>query len=503
MSLVVNTNVASLNAQRTLMSSSSEVRTAMERLSSGSKINSAGDDAAGFAISERMTSQIRGLNMAIKNANDGLSMIATIENASQEVTDILHRIKELATQASNGINSPTDRKYLQAETDSLIAEIDRIANQTQFNGERVLHLTQQNHKKTLQVGSEAHQTFDFEIRGIDSLSFYGETQGYNLWSDSSSALGPAADPPIHSSGIDFNIVTAGKSFTIDLEAGDSAKDMVQKVNAVAADSGVYARAVTYMELRTPDGSDQTVSLKINGVSTGDFVLGFNGDPAEDAVNLIADQTKVFASSMDGGVVFMTQGEDIQLELESSNSVKVNPPWGSSETVLNGISGNDSMTVSGTVKLMSAEQFTVDRNGPDAPQFFDLDSRSAEGMWNVSLASHSSLTSFYSSEYGRNGRLNQIDVTYASDLAIAIASAGIEQISATRAYYGAIQNRLEYTISNLTGVSENTSTALSRIKDADFAVESARLAKAQVIQQSGAAMIVQANASPQLVLSLIR
>ena len=188
MSLVVNTNVASLNAQRTLMSSSSEVRTAMERLSSGSKINSAGDDAAGFAISERMTSQIRGLNMAIKNANDGLSMIATIENASQEVTDILHRIKELATQASNGINSPTDRKYLQAETDSLIAEIDRIANQTQFNGERVLHLTQQNHKKTLQVGSEAHQTFDFEIRGIDSLSFYGETQGYNVWSDSLSLI---------------------------------------------------------------------------------------------------------------------------------------------------------------------------------------------------------------------------------------------------------------------------------------------------------------------------
>ena len=139
MGLVVNTNVSSLNAQRSLASSSVELKSAMERLSSGKKINSAADDAAGFAIAERMTAQIRGLNMAAKNASDGLSMLATIENATNDVTDMLQRIRELAVQAVNDTNGGTDRGYLQLEVNSLLAEIDRVGTQTVYNNKTLLN----------------------------------------------------------------------------------------------------------------------------------------------------------------------------------------------------------------------------------------------------------------------------------------------------------------------------------------------------------------------------
>ena len=164
MSIVVNTNIGSLNAQRSLASSSNELATAMERLSSGKKINSAADDAAGFAIAERMTAQVRGLNMATKNANDGLSMLAVIENATNDVTDMLQRMRELAVQAANDTNSATDRGYLQKEADALLAEINRVASQTQYNGQTVLDGSYQN--KAIQVGTDAGQKVTLSVAGL-------------------------------------------------------------------------------------------------------------------------------------------------------------------------------------------------------------------------------------------------------------------------------------------------------------------------------------------------
>ena len=167
MSLVVNTNVGSLNAQRSLAASSAELKTAMERLSSGSKINSASDDAAGFAIAERMTAQIRGLNMAAKNAGDGLSMLSAIENATNDVTDMLQRMRELAVQAVNDTNTQQDREYLQGEASALLAEIDRVATQTQYNGQAILDGSMSG---KIQVGTEAGQTVGFSIGSIDTQS---------------------------------------------------------------------------------------------------------------------------------------------------------------------------------------------------------------------------------------------------------------------------------------------------------------------------------------------
>ena len=274
MSSVVNTNVGSLNAQRSLAASGAELKTAMERLSSGSKINSASDDAAGFAIAERMTAQIRGLNMAAKNAGDGLSMLAAIENATNDVTDMLQRMRELAVQAVNDTNTDQDRVYLQQEVDGLLSEIDRVATQTQYNGTNILD---GNMSGKIQVGTEAGQTVSFQVD----------------------------------------------------------------------------------------------SIKTSDLASGDL-----------------------------------------------------------------------------------------------------------GSINLSSASNASN-------------------------ALATISAAIEEVAGDRAEYGALQNRLEYTVSNLMNVSEFTTAARSRISDADFAQESARLAKAQVLQQSGTAMLAQANASSQLALSLIR
>jgi flagellin len=311
MAMVINTNTASINAQRSLASSQSELQLAMERLSSGKRINSASDDAAGFAIAERMTAQIRGLNMAAKNAQDGLAMLATAENATNDVTDMLQRIRELAVQGANDTNSAKDREYLQDEVDALLTEINRVSTQTRYNN---LILLDGQRKGTIQVGTEASQTVAFDIKTIDT-DYLGLTGG---------------------------VVT------------------------------------------TDDAGTE--------------------------------------STTDGAVTNGT-GE---------NAGKIN-----------------------------------------------------------NLGDASSVT--------------KIDLSSAANAAKALESItiAIEKVATDRAGYGALQNRLEYTVSNLMNVSEYTQAARSRIQDADFAVESARLAKAQVLQQSGTAMLAQANASSQLALQLVK
>ena len=305
MSLVVNTNIGSLNAQHSLANSSKDLATAMERLSSGKKINSAADDAAGFAIAERMTAQVRGLNMATKNANDGLAMLATIENATNDVTDMLQRIRELAVQAGNDTNSTTDRQYLQTEVNSLLKEINRVADQTKYNGQAVLDGSRTG---VIQTGTESGQTTAFNIAAIDT-----DTLG---------------------------------------------------LTAAAYTAGVAGAAGT---------SATTFQATAAGV----------------------------------------------------------------------------MTLDATVQPMS--------------------------------------------------------ILTAADAATSLTaiSTAIEQVASNRAGYGALSNRLEYTASNLMNVAEFTTQARSRIEDADFAAESARLSKAQVLQQTGTAMLAQANAASQLAVQLIR
>jgi flagellin len=375
----------------------------MERLSSGKKINSAADDAAGFAIAERMTAQVRGLNMATKNANDGLSMLAVIENATNDVTDMLQRMRELAVQAANDTNSATDRGYLQKEADALLAEINRVASQTEYNGQTVLDGSYQN--KAIQVGTDAGQTISFSVAGIDT-----------------GALGLAGGT---SSVGDNGTVTSSSATLI------GTGDIVVATEYSLPGDLTFVEDSYFGPMFLDDGTlgDPT---GFGAVSVGDYVA-FGSDTS---------QHYEVVSRLPGGAY------------------------------------GDKVALAGYASNVSGEIFKVEVSG---------------ALENSSSISSNSLSA----------PISAIDLVNNASGALAAISSAIEQVSGQRAEYGALQNRLEYTVSNLMNVSEFTTAARSRIEDADFAAESARLAKAQVLQQTGTAMLAQANASSQLAISLIR
>jgi len=349
-------------------------------LSSGKKINSAADDAAGFAIAERMTAQIRGLNMAAKNASDGLSMLATVENATNDVTDMLQRIRELAVQAVNDTNGTGDRNYLQDEVTSLLAEINRVGTQTVYNNKPLLDGSLNGH---IQVGTDHGQNIDFSIDSIQTADI--GTKG---------STDSVVDEIVIATGdkVTVTIGNVSKSFTA---TGATDSELITSINSGLVTAG----------LRSADG---TTGLEAAAGGT--------------------TSTK-----------FKISGSTV-----SAISVKVNDAGGAWDS--------DAGTVAGNGTALSG----------------------------INIESSSSATD-----------------------ALATISSAIEQVAGHRASYGALQNRLEYTVSNLMNVAEFTTAARSRIEDADFASESAKLAKAQVLQQTGTAMLAQANASSQLALQLIR
>jgi len=414
MSIVVNTNIGSLNAQRSLAASSRELATAMERLSSGKKINSAADDAAGFAIAERMTAQVRGLNVATKNANDGLAMLATIENATNDVTDMLQRVRELAVQASNDTNSSTDRSYLQQEVDSLLNEINRVASQTVYNNKVVLDGSLSGQ---LQVGTDMGQNISFAIKSIDTDTL-GLTGSAAV---ASSATFDASDAATNDKVTELTMDGAVMSVT-----NDSDVTIDELVTALKAHANFDAAK---HQIENDGGK-----LKATMLTTGAATISLKNDSA----------AKTASASVTGAAAGAT-----------SDAYTA----GSTPSVIATTSHDNSVSSSGSAQTPTA--------GTD----------SVLGLSVLTAAD--------------------------ADASLAKITAAIEQVAGNRAEYGAMANRLEYTVSNLMNVAEFTTAARSRIEDADFAAESARLAKAQVLQQTGTAMLAQANAASQLAIQLIR
>jgi len=246
-SLILNTNVSSLTAQRSLSESSAMLDTAMERLSSGSKLNSASDDAAGLAIVQRMTAQILGLNMAVKNANDGIGLTQSVEGSLVEVSDMLQRLRELSVQAANGTSTGTDRSYTQEEVNLLVAEISRVSSNTQYNGQRVLDGSFKNVQ--LQVGSEGGETINLTVdsTAANLLGAFKVT-GDRIEAQAGNGAGSYAN--ITDSADDIIINGASLSKTIDLVAADSAKQVAAKINAVSGSTKVTAEAKTFALLCT-------------------------------------------------------------------------------------------------------------------------------------------------------------------------------------------------------------------------------------------------------------
>jgi len=319
MSLVVNTNVSSLTAQRALAESASMLDTAMERLSTGKKINSASDDAAGLAIVQRMTAQINGLNMAVKNANDGIAMTQSVEGALVEVSDMLQRLRELAVQAANSTNTDTDRGFIQEEVNLLLAEISRVSANTRYNGQLVLDGSFVN--KQLQVGTEGGEVINLSVGSVaaDKLGAYKVT-GDRI----EAQLGDGAGSLNNITDVTDDIIINGNSVskTIDVVAKDSAKAVASKINAVSGETGVTAEAKTYAFLNSEYATDQSYSILVNNVTTGTFVMSrSNVTDAVSKINAISGSTGVIAEATSDNKVrlYASDGADMLIENQSSGT----------------------------------------------------------------------------------------------------------------------------------------------------------------------------------------
>jgi flagellin len=396
---VINSNVASLNAQRNLSTSGSQLATSLQRLSSGLRINSAKDDAAGLAISERFSTQIRGLNVATRNANDGISLAQTAEGALGEIGNNLQRIRELAVQSSNATNSASDRAALQSEVAQLKSEIQRVATQTEFNGTKLLDGSFSG--QAFQVGANAGQlitvnsTVDARTESLGAGTFLAATG--NTWA-SGTATAAGAITGLSVTGPNGNVIAVGD---VAVAVGDTAAQVVKKMesafNSAAAETGLIATAVT------------------NGVA------------------MTFDSVTEWVTSSGAPGAF---------------------------TISGGTSSAAGITTFG---------FTGGAIPSPTHDLADVDISTVAGA----------------------GR------------AITISDKALTSVNSARAELGAIQNRFSSVIQNLQTSSENLTASRSRIRDADYAKETAELTRTQILQQAGTAMLAQANQLPQNVLSLLR
>ncbi|WP_372383477.1 flagellin [Xanthomonas sp. NCPPB 1068] len=399
MAQVINTNVMSLNAQRNLNTSSASMSTSIQRLSSGLRINSAKDDAAGLAISERFTTQIRGLDVASRNANDGISLAQTAEGAMVEIGSNLQRIRELSVQSSNATNSATDRDALNSEVKQLTAEIDRVANQTNFNGTKLLNGDFSG--ALFQVGADAGQTI-----GINSI-------------------------------VDANVDSLGKA---NFAAAVSGAGVTGTATASGSVSGMS------LSFNDASGAAKSVTIADVKVASGDTAADVNKKVAA-AINDKLDQTGMYASIKTDGT----------LQIESLKA------------------GQDFTSL--TAGTSSATGITV-----------------GAGLTTASAASGSTAST-----------LSSLDISTfsGSQKALEIVDKALTAVNSSRADMGAVQNRFTSTIANLSATSENLSASRSRIRDTDYAKETAELTRTQILQQAGTAMLAQAKSVPQNVLSLLQ
>ena len=477
---IINTNIMSLNSQRNLNRSQGALQTSLQRLSSGLRINSAKDDAAGLAISERFTSQIRGLTVAARNANDGISLAQVAEGALEEASNILQRVRELAVQAINATNSPNDRAALNLEVGQLTAELDRISRSTEFNGQKILDGTFGT--ALFQVGSNANQTI-VATTGNFKTQQYGD---YRIEGFDNNVAG------VHRLDQSANFVISGGSGTgtVDYASGDSASAVAAAVNLVNEKTGVTASAITQFDVSF--GASGFYKFDLFSENTSAVSIGFSISEATgiealsiaaSAFNDATSKTGVVATvKEDGTGVTLSHytGENITLQDTTfTNSGIVTLSTSNSTISLASDATVNTGVISGKVTFDSDKAFTVQGSATEI----------------ISAASEASILQ----------KVADIDISTVDDanLALTIADAALSQISSQRAKFGALQNRFASTISNLETAVENLSAARSRIMDADFAVETAELTRTQILQQAGTAMLAQANQIPQNVLSLLQ
>ena len=484
---IINSNIASLNAQRNLNMSQTSLNTSLERLSSGLRINSAKDDAAGLAISERMTSQIRGLNQAVRNANDGISLAQTAEGALGEIGNNLQRIRELSVQSANATNSASDRAALQAEVAQLTSEITRVASQTQFNGLNLLDGSFQN--QSFQVGANANQTIDVNAIIDARATALGSNQLTTDGTAAGTATAASAGPPA-ATGVtaetDLVLTNDKGSTTVSYAIDSSAKDIAAAINNAGDGIRVTAEATNNATLGN-FGEAGDVTMNLNGVAISATVSDVSDLSAlANAINGVQASTGITASFTDTNdksqlTLTAADGSNIALDTFTTTAattltVDFAGMDGTAQTLTSG--GSDSSTATGTVQLSS-------------------------------LSGQLNITNGNADVFGTTGSIFNsvatldISTSTGAQSAIAALDTALNQINSSRGDLGAIQNRFSSTITNLQTTSENLSASRSRIQDTDFAAETANMTRGQILQQAGTAILAQANSLPNNVLSLLR
>lgn len=466
MPIKVNANIPSLQAGRGLQRSAKAISQAFEQLSSGVRINSAADDAAGLAIADRLGAQFRSLNTALRNANDGFSMAQVADSALGQTSDILTRMRELTVQAGNDTLTAGDRRAIQGELDQLGSELDRIGSQTEFNTQKLLNGT---FSGSFQVGAQPNETIDVSMGDARPSALGARAQATGAAADASAV----AAGELSINGIAIRATTAGDDT---LSTAGQASSAIAKANAINDAAGLTGVTATVGAAEATaggavGGGDLAAGdLTINGVDIGavsGVQAGDQGGHLAAAINASSGATGVTANVDDVGQLVLTAADGRNIDVQVGGGA--------------GVHGFAADTLaSGAVTLTSFEDFTVaGEAGRIGMAAGETTVDAGEVVSGVSVAS----------DEGRSGALATID-------------AALNQVAQERGRLGAVQNRFVSTIGTLQAATENLLAAQSRIRDADFAQQTAELTRAQIIEQAGIAIKAQANAAPAVVLSLL-
>ena len=489
---IINTNVNSLTAQRQLGVSQNSMATSMARLSSGLRINSAKDDAAGLAISERFTAQIRGVNQAGRNANDGISLAQTAEGDLAQISNNLQRIRELAVQSANSTNTASDRLSLNNEATALIVENDRVASTSAFNGIKLLDgtFTAQN----FQVGANGTASDQIAVTSIASA------RGNSLGVGASSSYSTAVNGIVITSAValiagdisinGYQVGAAGTDGVSNNTATTSGIAVAAAINAISGNSNVTATvAATAVAGTTVSTFTAMVAgdILINGVDIGAIALATTaagrGGQVAAAINAKTAQTGVTATvnTATGAVVLAAaDGRNIDVVTKAASTA-----------------ANTGLGSGGAVTVVTRSRVSLSSSSSDG---INLSAGNTDGL------AKAGLTGAFTAATSQSGAgVSALNLTTAAGslAALATVDAAIGTINSTRAALGAFQARFTSVVASLATTGENLTASRSRVQDADYAAETANLSRAQILQQAGTAMVAQANQLPQGVLALLR
>ena len=489
MASTINTNISSMTAQRNLGTTQMALSTAIQRLSSGLRINSAKDDAAGLAISERFTTQIRGLQQAARNANDGISLAQIAEGAMSGAGNILQRVRELAVQSANASNSASDRQALQSEVGQLVGELDRIAQTTEFNGTRLLDGTFGTQQ--FQVGANSNQTITTSTANLRT-NIYGNNQ-----LQAAGAAGTLA-------AFGANATTAGTlaingslgSATVTVAVNSTAKANADKINLAQSTTGVVATARTELSLSFAAAGAYSLTLQSDNSTTQAISFSVSATNTADGLSAVVASINDQTSKTGVTAALNAAGTAVVLTNATGNDISV-----ADTTVVN--AGNVVVQKLDNTGAASGAALTLTADAAAATAtvvgYITLDSEK-------SFAADVTTSNVLAADIGSTlKKVSDLDVTTFGKAteALKTVDSALAFISGERARLGALQSRFETSIANLQVTAENLSASRARIMDADFAQETANLSRAQILQQAGTAMVAQANQLPQGVLALLR